>query len=81
MKWEEQGTHVYWVTKVVLLYRLSVTSTGEIQEFAYFQNMEVQDTVSGVGKERGCVGVRWSTASEVDRTFDVPESVRGNQLR
>ena len=75
LKGEEEGEQVSWVAKVLLLFRLSATGLGDIQEFAYVQYMEVTDAITGVDRALDCVCLRWATADEVDRTLNIEQSL------
>ena len=81
LKGEEEGGSVLWVAKVLLLFKLTATGYGDIQEFAYVQYMEVTDAVSGVDRALDCVCLRWATADEVDRTLNIEQSLQGNQVQ
>ena len=81
LKGEEEGEKVLWVAKVLLLFKLSATGHGDIQEFAYVQYMEVTDAVTGVDRALDCVCLRWATADEVDRTLNIQQSLRGTQVQ
>lgn len=81
LKGEEEGETVLWVAKVLLLFKLSATGYGDIQEFAYVQYMEVTDAVSGVDRALDCVCLRWATADEVDRTLNIEQSLQGTQVQ
>lgn len=48
---------------------LLVTGSGEEEDFAYLQFMEVTKLISGVDKVLCCVGLRWATGDELDRTL------------
>ena len=54
LKVEEEGKTVLWVAKVLLLFRLSATRHGDIQEFAYVQYMEDTGAITGVGLLTAC---------------------------
>lgn len=55
--------------KVLLFLLHSSTCAGDIEEFSYFQYMEVTNAVSGVDREFGYVFLRSATANQVDRTL------------
>lgn len=54
---KEQRSHVLWLSKWLLQFRLIVTGAGDIHECAYVQYIEAQALVSGVNTELWCVFV------------------------
>lgn len=80
LKGEEQGQLVFLVAKVLLLFNISSTSAGVIKEFAYHQCMEVTSAVSSVEMELGCVCIKWATGDEMYITYDIAQSIGGNQV-
>lgn len=42
--------------------------------------MEVKSAVSIFDKELGCFCLKLATADEVDKTFDISQSLRGNPI-
>lgn len=73
MRGEQDGRNVLWVGNFLLLFRPSTAGNSEIEQFAYFQYMEVTNAISGVDKVVGCMYIRWETVNELDWTLDIDQ--------
>lgn len=65
------------IAKAPLLFRLSSNGAVGIEKFAFVHCREVANAVSVVGREHGCVCLRWEIANEYHRILDIAQSLRG----
>ena len=52
----------------------------EGEQVLWVAKVLLTDGLSGVDRALGCVCLRWSTEDEIDRTLNIPQSLRGKQL-
>lgn len=80
IKCEEHGQTVSRVVKLFLLFLLSATALGDIEEYAYVQCMEETNMVHGVYKQLGCACLRFVTTDEEDISLNTSWRLLGTYV-